>query len=166
MGGGSDAAHPGGEVRVRIGLRTDWGAVPCRPEPGEFSVPAGLDQDVGCPCGGGCGCDPAAPTDRGLPTLTVRERTRRFYDTDGNPRYEWATVAEGEALLFETRQETNDATGQTLVSASAAIGWAGGVAPKETAVVLDSRGHRWEVVACDPLPGRLQLRLQWIDDAP
>lgn len=150
---------------MRIGLSTDFGSSRCAPQPSQFSIPVGLDDDAGSGCGT-CSADGVGPVDPRdvLPTLTVRARTRSYIDDDGNARFLWDDVVSGPALLFERRTEVNDATGQTAVQADAVLAFEGD-APKETAVVWDSRGHRWEILSCRALPGRLELRLEWIDDA-
>jgi len=151
---------------MRVGLSDDYGRHRCAAEAGLYSVPVGLDGDW--PGGGSCGCalatSPEPVPGGGLPTLTIRERTRQFLGPDGEPRYKWVDVVTGPALLLEERKETNDATGQTKVTATAAVAWEGGTAPRETAVAHDSRGYRWEVVSCSALPGRLDMKLERIDD--
>jgi hypothetical protein len=142
----------------------------CMPEPGAYSVPVLLDDDFpddGCRCGGEC-CGDDQPEDNPLPTLSVRERERDTFDFTGTPQLSWRTAVEGPAITFTQRRETNDATGQTMVTASAVLGWNeedDGPAPAESAVVWDSDGHRWELTACNPLPGRLELTMERVDDA-
>lgn len=141
----------------------------CGPEPGAYSMAVVLDGDLpdGCRCGGAC-CGDDEPEEPLLPTLTVRERVRDTFDFTGTPQLSWRTAVTGPALIYSERRERNDATGQTMVTATAALGWDpedDGPAPRESAVVWDSAGQRWELTVCDPLPGRLQLTMERIDDA-
>lgn len=86
-------------------------------------------------------------------------------DADGTPQWQWLDVVSGPALMFESRKELNDATGQTLVLARAVLGWSGDRdAPHETAVAIDSRGHRWQITSVVALPGRLEMQMEWLDD--
>jgi hypothetical protein len=140
----------------------------CGPEPGAYSMAVVLDDDfpTGCGCGGAC-CG-GEPEDSLLPTLTIRERVRDAFDFTGTPQLSWRTAVHGAAVTYTERRETNDATGQTKVTATAVLGWTpedDGPAPKESAVVWDGSGKRWELTACNPLPGRLELTMERIDDA-
>lgn len=142
----------------------------CTPEPGEWSLPVALDDDLpddGCGCGGTC-CGEEPPTDA-LPTLTLRERVREEFDFTGTPQLSWTTRLEGPAIRYTERRERNDATGQTMVTATAVMAWnedADGAAPKESAVAWDSDGKRWEITSCEALPERLELVMERVDDAP
>jgi hypothetical protein len=154
---------------MRVGLRDDFGLSRCAPGGGPYSLQVALDGDIG----GGCGCspdttpDPETPVDPGgAVVLTITERGRLFYDGNGIPRFQWTEVFSGPVALFETRRELNDATGQTLAKARVLIAWPDGTPPpKETAVAKDSRGWRWEITSAEPRPGRLQLQLEYLDDA-
>ncbi len=151
---------------MRVGLRDDFGLSRCAPASSPYSLQVALDGDPG----GGCGCNPEPtspepPAESGAVTLTITERGRKFYDSDGTPRFSWTEVFSGPVALFETRRELNDATGQTLVKAKVLIAWPDDTPPpKETAVARDSRGWRWEITSSEPRPGRLQLQLEYIDD--
>ncbi|HEV2927249.1 MAG TPA: hypothetical protein VGW74_01040 [Propionibacteriaceae bacterium] len=145
----------------------------CAQTAGVFSVPVALDDDFpGCGCGGPCSDDDGLDGDDGelgqtLPTLTIRERLRDTFDFTGTPQLSWRTAGSGPAISYVERRETNDATGQTMVTAKAVLGWDAGVAaPKETAVVWDDAGIRWNVTSCEALPGRLELLMDRIDDSP
>lgn len=140
----------------------------CGPVTGLFSLAVGLDDDFpgGC-CGGNCSCgDTPGESEPEWPTLTVRQRERTAMDFDGVPLLDWFTVATGPAIEYVKRVETNDATGQTLVKVSAVIGWDGEHQPRETAVVWDSDGRRWEITSMNALPGRLEMQLERIEDGP
>jgi hypothetical protein len=154
---------------VRIGLSDPFGRqLGAR---GQFSIPVALDQDRhdgGCSCGCGDAPVPEVPDEPLLPTLTIRERARLLFTADGVPKFDWTDVlVDAPVLMFETRQELNDATGQTLVKARAVVGWTGeGVVPKETAVAWDGAGKRWEITSVvGTLPGRLELQMERLDDA-
>jgi hypothetical protein len=141
----------------------------CGPEPGAYSMAVVLDDDFpgGCGCGGTC-CGDDEPEDPSLPTLSIRERMRPTFDFTGTPQLSWRTAVQGPAIMYSERRETNDATGQTKVTATAVIGWDpedDGPAPKESAVVWDGDGKRWELTVCNPLPGRLELVMERVDDA-
>lgn len=151
---------------MRVALNGD-----CGPESGPFSLPVMLDDDYpdGCGCGGECDGDGDDSPGLPLPTLTVRERVRDTLDFTGTPQLSWRTAAHGPSVSYLERRETNDATGQTKVTATAVISWSeedDGPAPKESAVVWDDDGKRWELTSCSPLPGRLSLVMERVDDAP
>jgi hypothetical protein len=157
---------------MRIGLSDPFGRQFGVTSP--YSVPVALDDDQP---GSACGCgdgdpedpDPTGPPDTGLPTLTLKARARKFRDDEGTMRFEWTTVTSGPAFVYKTRTETNDATGQTLERAEVALAWDGEdgqVPPKETAVVIDEDGARWDVTSLLPAPGRLNIVMERIDEAP
>lgn len=152
---------------MRVALHDDFGVSRCAPSRTDTVLGWTVALDGDWP-GKTCGCatvaPPESPPATGLPTLAIRERSRMYFGPDGEPHYEWTDVVSGPALLLEERSETNDATGQTKVTATAAVAWESGTPPRETAVAHDSRGYRWEVVSCQALPGRLQLKLERIDD--
>jgi hypothetical protein len=156
---------------MRVGLRDDWGRRCPGPEASPFSVPVVLDQDrPGGPCGCGCqsaqpGCvDTDTPDGTGLPTLTVQERVVQFYDVDGNPTYTWSDLVSGPAIEVQSRQELNDATGQTRVTASVTMGWPTDTrAPKEKDRLVDSLGARWSILSATPAPGIVRFELEWLD---
>jgi hypothetical protein len=142
----------------------------CSPEPSVWSMAVLLDDDrPGCGCGSGgecCGQDPTE--DSALPTLSVRERQLQEYDFTGTPQWGWITRVEGPAIQYTERRERNDATGQTMVTASAVLAWdsdTDGAAPAESAVIWDSGAKRWEITSCTALPGRLEIRMERVDDA-
>jgi hypothetical protein len=152
-------------------LADDPGLCRCDPQPGTFNVPVGLDEDL---WRGSCGAAADAGSEEpgvlpdpttGLPTLTIRERSRTYYEADGAPRYDWTDLVIGPTLALEARIEVNDATGQTRVTASAVVAYSGERVPDETAVALDSRGWRWDITSCRTLPGRLEMALERISDA-
>lgn len=151
---------------MRIALEEDFPS--CE---GGWSVPVVLDDDLpgGCGCGGACCCgdgDDAQEPGLPLPTLTVRERIRDGADFTGTPQLTWRTAGSGPAITYEQRRETNDGGGQTLVTATAVLGWVEDEpAPKETAVVWDSDGHRWQLTSVRALPGRLELAMQRVEDS-
>jgi hypothetical protein len=143
----------------------------CLPTAGEFSMAVGLDDDFpdGCRCGGQCCDEETSEPELPVPTLTIRERVRDAFDFTGTPQWSWRTAATGPAVTYSERRETNDASGQTKVTATAVLGWSeedDGPAPKESAVVWDSDGKRWELTSCNPFPGRLELVMERVDDAP
>jgi hypothetical protein len=157
---------------MRIGLSDPFGRQFGVSSP--FSVPVALDDDRP---GSACGCDDGLPGDpdspappvAGMPTLTLKARARKFRDEDGTLRFDWTTVTSGPAFVYKTRVETNDATGQTMEKAEVALAWSGDeglVPPKETAVVFDEAGARWEVTSLLPAPGRLNILMERIDEAP
>lgn len=152
---------------MRIALEDDYG---CSAEE-SWSVPVVLDDDLpgGCGCGGPCCCgdgDGAQEPGTPLPTLTVRERIRDGADFTGTPQLTWQTAGSGPAITYEQRRETNDAAGQTLVTARAVLGWAEDApVPTETAVVWDGAGNRWQVSRVAALPGRLELDMSRVEDS-
>ena len=152
---------------MRVQLNGD-----CGPDTGSYSLPVALDDDYSdeCRCGGACcGDDDDESPGEPLPVLTVRERKRSSVDFTGTPLLAWHTAAHGASISYVERRETNDATGQTKVTATAVLGWDEdeyGAAPKESAVVWDDAGNRWELTSCTALPGRLNLVMERIDDAP
>lgn len=163
---------------MRIGLQDDAGFSRCAPGRSPFSIPIGLDDDLGCGCG--CGIvgdgtgngngnggvvDPTDPPDSGVPTATIRYRAKLYYDGDGTPTYEWAVLGSGSVVLLQERTELNDATGQTQVLANGEVSWADELGtPTETCVAWIG-GVRYEVLSCVRLPGRLRLKLERLDDA-
>ena len=89
--------------------------------------------------------------------LTVRLRSRTGYDDDGVPLFDWTTLLESEAVLYEEREEFDPDAGMTLVLAKAVVLYAGPVQVPETASVTRDDGARYRVQAVRQVPGRLEF---------
>jgi len=112
-------------------------------------------------------CDPCADDGPAItinPTITVKMRQRDGYTDEGDKRYVWFTVVEGEAILWDDRTEVDGSAGLTAVSAEATILYDGHETVDETAVVLvDAQVYRVTSVA--PWPDRLVFQLVRSSDA-
>lgn len=93
------------------------------------------------------------------PRLTVRLRTRTGYDDDGVPQFTWTTLVEGEATLYEEREEVDAEAGVTRIAARAVLLYAGSSQVPETASVTRDDGVIYRVVAVRQVPGRLEFDL-------
>jgi hypothetical protein len=158
---------------MRIGIRDLADPLRGQPMKSPFAVQVAIDGTACCGGAAPCGAeeDPpvlGTPDPSGLPLLRILSRAVSYADEEGTPRYAWTPVLTGIALLTEERTELNDATGQTMVKRSAVVGWSGEPqdAPAETAVAEDEQGNRWEITSLVALPGRIELQMQRIADAP
>lgn len=151
---------------MRVQLRDDH-----RPRPdsaaGVWSIPVALDGDPpGTSCAVGCapGQGENPPPTGWLPSLEVRERSRAGITEEGVAQYTWQPLHQGPASSMEERQEVNDATGNTMVTAKATMQWPDGKrAPLETAVAWDSRGYLWRISSSALSGGALSLKLERLD---
>jgi hypothetical protein len=123
-----------------------------------------LDDDLR-PDGRCCACGPDSDPTVELPQATVSVRTGHYRDGDGTQHWRWDDLATVPALLTVTREEIDDSTGQTRVTATGTLGWPADVDwPGETAeVVMD--GVTWSITASVPLPGAVRVKLERLTDA-
>lgn len=155
---------------VRAWLRDDPA---CALPPGDGLVPrvaVALDDDcygdlpASSPTGGGDG-DPETPVvDDPRQEVTISQRSRLGYDTDGNPVFGWKTVLTGTAAFASVRREFDHVAGLTRVHATAMIEYTGMERIFETAVLHRvSDETMWRVVGTAQPYGRIELDLRMID---
>lgn len=140
--------------RAIIGTGTGYGSAP----------KVRLDDDCGArtpcsPCAGGA---PGPGEDDGLsafPVLQVLLRKRIGYDDDGVAMFDWITMLEGRAFVYEQRKEVDAEAGATLIHMRAIL-------PNrqrldhlpETSVVQEVGSDvRWEIDTSAVLPDRVEV---------
>jgi hypothetical protein len=142
---------------MRVWLRED------QPHTRRWSVPVALDDDLGP----GDRCRPCAtePDTAVTATVVVSVRGKTYRDANGDQHWDWIDHDMPAVFAVTGRSETDDASGQTVVTAEATIGWVSDLpAVTETAVVVVD-GVRWPVVESKPLVGAVWVRLERVDDA-
>lgn len=142
---------------MRVWLRED------RRRGAGWSMPVALDEDrrPGDRCRP-CAAEPDAAV---TATVVVSVRGKTYRDANGDQRWDWVDHEAPAVFAVTGRTETDDASGQTVVTAEATIGWVSDLpAVTETAVVVLD-GVRWPVVASRPLVGAVWVRLERVDDA-
>lgn len=123
-----------------------------------------LDDDLR-PVGRCCAPCTSSDTSTDLPQATVSARTGHYRDGDGTQHWQWDDVATVPALVTITREEVDDDTGQTHVTATGTLGWPADVDwPGETAEVTFD-GVTWSIVESVPLPGAVRVKLERLTDA-
>ncbi|MFE2751567.1 hypothetical protein ACFXGA_06140 [Actinosynnema sp. NPDC059335] len=122
-----------------------------------------LDDDLR-PDGRCCASGPDDST-ASLPQATVAARTGHYRDADGTQHWQWTDVATVPVLLTVTREEVDDDTGQSRITATGTLGWTADLDwPGETAEVRVD-GATWSVVESVPLPGAVRVKLERLTDA-
>lgn len=152
---------------ARAMLRDDYGARLNRPgialdDDSRTSVPAGLRPfpDTTGPN------DPVESPNRVNPLVTVRQRYQTGYDFDGNPEFGWNPLVTGvEAIQFDSRHESSDSTGLTVVKSTVTLLYSRDLPNvHETATVTTDDGLLWQVTAVERFPDRLQLEIERLED--
>lgn len=98
------------------------------------------------------------------PILTVKKRTRVDIDDDGTPIFDWETILEAGAMMFEERTQLDDVAGITQIVAHATMLYEGEEFPTETAVVMSSLGAVYEILRIELGFGVLVMDLLRIED--
>jgi hypothetical protein len=97
-----------------------------------------------------------------MAVVSVRSATYR--DPDGDQHWDWVDYERPAVFAVTGRAETDDGSGQTMVTAEATIGWDADLpAITETAEVTVA-GVRWPVAATRLQPGAVWVRLERVDD--
>lgn len=103
-------------------------------------------------------CSPQTAVDV-LPSLTIRQRERVGYSMDGDPIYEWHTIVEGRATLWEKRTEDSDIAGRVSIVAKATVLYDGDEVVTEQSLVRTDRDENYGVTAITQHHGSLELEL-------
>ena len=145
---------------MRVVLREDG---PGGDRGARAAAPVALDDDLRP--GDRCRACTTTDTSTDLPQATVAARTAHYRDADGTQHWQWTDVATVPALITITRDEVDDDTGQSLVTATGTLGWPADVEwPGETAEVTVD-GATWSVVESVQLPGAVRVKLERLTDA-
>lgn len=104
-------------ARAIVGTGTGYGSAP----------KIRLDDDCGAtrPCGRSGGVGTLPPDGGGeldhLPVLALMLRQRVSYNADGIPEFDWVSLSQGRAILYEVRDEWDAVAGATVVKANMVI---------------------------------------------